>query len=220
MVTLLAIVLIELYMNKRANGKLIAVAVGIAGVVALLSLKAMNPYLFDARVSDPSDVYARIAQSQQTMALFWSHPFNGVGLANYANAAEKSPQTYYHGVGSVGSAHNTLASILADTGITGFSAYLVTQIYFLKAFWQLKRRGTREALLSFTMFFYVFLSYWLTGLMFTSGYYSDLNLWFLFVTACIYKFGWTERLPNLQANWSWSSTPWRHFAKYAEPING
>jgi hypothetical protein len=29
--------------------------------------------------------------------------------------------------------------------------------------------------------------------MLTSGYYSDLNLWYLFVTAVLYKFAATEK---------------------------
>lgn len=138
-----------------------------------------------------SDLYARIAQYKQTWALFKSHPWNGVGLANYANVADNVPSAFYRGVESVGSAHNTLASILVDTGIVGFTGYFLAQVFFFLSLWRLQ--GTPQTTLASRFGVYIFLSYWITGLMLTSGYYSDLNLWYMFAAAIIYKFACTER---------------------------
>jgi len=208
--TLVLIGILEMYWNRDARVRLTLLASALASVAGMLYLRSHAPGFFEARVSDLSDLYARIAQYGQTWALFTSHPINGVGLANYANVADNVPAAYYRGFESVGSAHNTLASILVDTGIIGFLGYFLAQVFFLQAFLQLRRRGTPEARLAYKFAVYVFLSYWITGLMLTSGYYSDLNLWYLFVTSVIYKYGCTEVEPEatrpLVPLWSCSPT--------------
>ncbi len=194
-ITLVLIGILELCWSKSAKIRLMVVGVALAAVAGMLFLRATAPVFFESRISDMSDLYARVAQYEQTWALFKSHPINGVGLANYANAAENVPAAYYRGVESVGSAHNTMASILVDTGITGFVTYFLSQIFFFLGFWRL-RRGTPATALASRFALYIFLSYWITGMMLTSGYYSDLNLWYLFSCAIVYKFAYTEREPE------------------------
>jgi O-antigen ligase len=82
---------------------------------------------------------------------------------------------------------------LVDTGIVGFAGYFLAQVFFFLAFWRLRLRGSPQARLASRFAVYIFLSYWITGMMLTSGYYSDLNLWYLFASAVIYKFGYTEQ---------------------------
>jgi O-antigen ligase len=160
----------------------------LTGVCGFYGLKLAAPEFFKSRVSDPSDLYARIAQHKQTLQLFLGHPFNGVGLGNYPQAAMSIPSATYRGVDSVGSAHNTLGALLADTGVTGFIPFVLAQIFLFRAFWRLRKHGSPQAVLASTFFLYVFLSYWVTGVMLTSGYYSDINLWYCFVVGVLYKF--------------------------------
>ena len=193
-ITLVLVLLIEVAFNRQLHGRLIILSFLLLGVVGFLELPKIAPEFFEARVSDPSDLYGRIAQQQQTFDLFLRYPVNGVGLGNYMDTALAFPSHSYHGADSVGSPHNTLGSILAETGLTGFIPFLVAQVYFFRAFWKLRRLRNPDTLLATTFFLYVFLTYWINGVMLTSGYYSDLNYWYLFVSAVLYKFAITEPL--------------------------
>jgi len=192
--TLVLVLIIDLYFNKKVNVRLTAITLILLGTAAFFSLRQMAPEFFVKRVSDPSDLYSRIAQQEQTLDLFLSHPVNGVGLGNYMEAASDLPDRSYRGAGSVGSPHNILGAILAETGLSGFVPFLLAQVYFLRAFWTLRKRPSPHTILATTFFLYVFLSYWISGLMLTSGYYSDLNYWYLFVSAALYKFAITGPL--------------------------
>jgi O-antigen ligase len=150
--------------------------------------------MFEYRISDPSDVYARIAQQQQAWKLFLAHPLVGVGYGNYMEAAYNFPTVSYKGVDSVDSAHNTLGSILVEAGLSALVPFVAAQFVVVAAFWRLRLRRTPEARLTITLFAYVFLTYWITGVSLTSGYYSDLNMWYMFVLAFMYKFAVSSRL--------------------------
>jgi O-antigen ligase len=191
-ITLVVVGILEMYRTRSTKIRLMIAGVALAGGAGFAFLRLALPEFFQYRVSDISDLYARIAQYKQTWALFKTYPLNGVGLANYATVADSVPSAYYRGVESVGSAHNTLASILVDTGLVGLLGYFLAQVYFFIAFWQLHLLGTPQAKLATRFALYIFLSYWITGMMLTSGYYSDLNLWYLFAMTVIYKFANTK----------------------------
>lgn len=190
--SVMLVLLLELCSNKKIGVRLTAVTLVLLGITAFFSLRVIAPEFFEKRVSDPSDLYSRIAQQKQTVHMFLDHPINGVGLFNYAQAASKIPDVFYRGSSSVGWAHNNLAAILVDTGLTGFVPYLLAQLYFFRAFWNLRKRHSPDTILATTFFLYVFLSYWFNGLMLAAGYNSDLNFWYLFVTAALYKFAVTS----------------------------
>jgi len=190
-ITLVLVLIIELYSNKEVNVRLTAITLMLLGIAALFSLRQTAPELFENRVSDSSNLYSRIAQQKQTLDLFLSHPVNGVGVGNYMEAASDLSGHFYRGAASVGAPHNILGSILAETGLSGFVPFLLAQVYFFRAFWTLRRRPSPDTILATTFFLYVFLSYWINGLSLTSGYYSDLNYWYLFVSAALYKFAMT-----------------------------
>ncbi len=190
-VTLLVVIILELYYNKKITTRLAVIGLVMLGTVAIFWLGRMAPDLFESRVSDLSNLYGRIAQQRQTLELFVSHPVNGVGLGNYTEAALDVPDAAYRGVYSLGSAHNTLGAILVDTGLIGFVPFVFAQVYFFLAFWKFRKQSSPHTILATTFFFYVFLAYWMSGLVLTSGYYSDLNFWYLFVIAALYKFAVT-----------------------------
>jgi O-antigen ligase len=192
LITLALIVLVELYSNKKMGVRAAVVVLILLAGVGFFAFKTLAPEVFDYRVSDPSDVYARVAQQRQTFQLFASHPIAGVGWGNYMAAAYNVSDTSYNGVDSVGSAHNTLGAILAETGLLGTLPFVASQWLLFRAFWRLRRRGTRDATLASICLLYIFASYWITGVNLTSGYYSDLNMWYFFVAAVIYKFAITE----------------------------
>jgi O-antigen ligase len=91
---------------------------------------------------------------------------------------------------SVDSPHNNLTQVLAETGILGFAPYLMVNVLLLKAMWQL--RGSCQSGNSvWKFYFYIFLTYWITGLTESSGY-SPLNLIYVFAITVCYKYAMTD----------------------------
>ena len=192
LLTLVLVGAMELVKTKRTTVRVAMITAFVVGGVALLWFKTLAPDMFGYRVSDPSDIYARIAQQKQTLEIFASSPFNGVGWGNYMDVAYGFSDVSYKGVFSVGSAHNTLGALLAETGVLGFVPFIAAQLLLLLFFWRLRRRGTHDAVLASNFCIYVFLSYWITGISLTSGYYSDINMWYVFAIAIFCKFALTE----------------------------
>ena len=60
------------------------------------------------------------------------------------------------------------------------------------AFWRLRKQSNRNAQLAWTYFLYIFLGYWIIGMTLESGYEGDINLWFIFSIAVLYKYSLTE----------------------------
>lgn len=192
-VTLLIILLLDMYFNRRVGRMLAQLAVLTSVIGGLAVFSAKLPDAFEDR-SHEGNFYSRIAQQRQTFELFKMHPLTGLGIANFENVAEAQGQSvgFYKGFESGNSPHNNLGAILAETGLMGFLPYVAAQVLLIAAFSQLytvERRHSRAVWISFL---YVFLSYWVSGLSLTSGYYSDLNLWYMFVMMVIYKFAITE----------------------------
>jgi O-antigen ligase len=126
----------------------------------------------------------------QIWHVFSSHPLFGVGLGNFKNAVNGDTRylAFYDSVRSVDTPHNTLGGILAETGILGFVPYLVAQTTLFLAFWRLRKKSNSNARLAWTYFLYIFLGYWINNVTLASGYNSDLNLWFIFAVAILYKY--------------------------------
>jgi hypothetical protein len=155
--------------------------------LGVLVLQLAFPVVFEER-ADPVTFYSRIAQQRQTVMLFMSHPINGVGLGNFNSAAQKSQSVYYESGIALDYPHNNLGAILADTGLTGFLPFVASQILFVSAFWKLRRAHSPDSNLAWKMFLFVFLVYWINGMALSLVYFEDLNLWYMFVMAVLYKF--------------------------------
>lgn len=154
-----------------------------------LTIRAALPAVFEER-SDPTNLFGRVAEQRQILAMFMDHPLNGVGLNNfYYEASVKGKYRAFFGdTESVDYPHNNLGAVLAETGLTGFIPYVVSQVLLVIAFWKVYRSGLPDSQLIWKCFLYTFLGYWINGMSLTSGYYSDLNLWYLLVTAILMKY--------------------------------
>lgn len=196
MIALLIVVLLDLYFFRSVL-KLAVVAAALSCAVAgLVVVSVRAPEVYRDR-SEGSNVYSRIGQQMQTLGLFGLSPWIGVGIGNFVNVAELRSQSMrsFGGYESVNYPHNNLGAILSETGVAGFVPYVASNAWLLVVFWKLNRLGTPPARLVWIAFLCVFLSYWINGMSLTAGYYSDLNLWYMFVLMVLYKYAITQHHP-------------------------
>jgi len=191
--SLAAVLLIDTYYS-RGRARVTRIAVGGCLLLLLVLVRLALPAVFEER-SDPMNVYGRIAQQGQTAMMFLDNPVNGVGLANFQDAAQKSGKymVYYQGVRSVDSAHNNLGQILAETGLTGFVPYVIAQVLLFVAFFRIRKTNPPDTAIAWQMALYIMLGYFINGMSLTSGYAPALNMWFMFSLAVIYKYAATRR---------------------------
>jgi len=202
--TLLFVFAIEALQVRKRTFRLAFVVLIATLLGGFLWLSSRFPDLYEERISGADNLYARVAQYQQSFALFLSHPLTGVGFNGFHNAAEKATKyvTEYNGVEALDYPHSNLTAVLAETGILGFIPYVVSQVLLVAAFRQVRRQGTPIAELVWKGFLCVFLSYWVSGLSLASGYYSDLNLWFVFAVTILYRFASCQPANTLQVGTS------------------
>lgn len=185
------IFLIEAWTERRSwRGILrLSVLVAIAGV--FLGAHTLMPDLYEERVSSGDNVFARFAQQRQNLRVFLDHPVLGVGMGNFAQAVPKLTiySGAFSGVDPLDSPHNTLAAVLAETGVLGGVPFIGANALLVAAFWRLKKRNGETGKVIWKYFCFFFLSYWISGLSLTSGYAWSLNMWFAFVVGCLYRYG-------------------------------
>ncbi|HEY6388267.1 MAG TPA: O-antigen ligase family protein [Candidatus Acidoferrum sp.] len=193
-ISLLLIAAWDIYSRRKRAALLWLIGFAACAVALLVAANNVFPEVIQERVLSLENVYARVAQQQQTFEVFLGHPFVGVGYGNFSAATGQltNSSQSYNGIYALDSPHNNLAEVLVETGLFGFVPYFLSQILLLRAFWKMRKKDSTDARFVWKMFLYVFVSYWITGLSLSSGYYVDLNMWFIFVVCCIYKYGLTE----------------------------
>jgi O-antigen ligase len=194
----IAIGIVEFWLNRRntiwlrrSAWKRIALVASFCA--ALVAIQVIAPGIYENRVSDPSNLYGRIAQQQQTLAVFRDHLWVGAGFGQFAQvvSGEARYRFFLAGVESLGYPHNTLASIAAETGLVGLVFFILSQLFLLVAFRQLLFTRTSGRLV-WGIFISFFIAYWVVGMDLTSGYYSELNMWYMFAIAICFRYANTE----------------------------
>jgi hypothetical protein len=197
LVSLAVVLLVDAFYQHGRRRFLRFAAVLSFGFLFVL-LRVTAPQAFEDR-TDPENVYNRIAQQGQTLNIFLDHPWNGAGLNNFNDAAQNSKYTVtYKGLDPADFPHSNLGAILAETGLTGFVPFVVSQILFFGAFWKLRRENGADSKLAWKTFLFIFLCYWINGMSLTIAYFGDLNLWYMLALACVYKLAITK-CPDSQA---------------------
>ena len=190
-ITLLLVLIIDTFWEQKTTPS--AWRVGLMGASAGLIFLApvFAPEVFEDR-SRPENAYARVAEYEQSLRVFLDHPMLGVGFLNFNSYVTGEPRyvASYRGVSSVDTPHSNLAQVLTETGILGFVPYVMAQVLLLRAMWQLRQLSSSGCLV-WKYSGYMFLAYWLTGLVEGSGY-SPVNLWYMFAIAVSYKYASTE----------------------------
>lgn len=184
----------SLALYQRYRKKALPRILGLASLVFLsaLTLKAVSPGLFEDRVSDQSNVNARLAEYKQGLALFSDHPVVGVGLNQFYNSVADRYKYlfYFKGESSLDYPHSLSISLLAETGLVGFLLFVTAQVTMLAGFRKLLSypRSVRTSP-AWNVAILMFVTYCGMNIDLVSGYYDELNVWYLFVLALVVKCG-------------------------------
>lgn len=178
----------------------LAISPGVAGgailVVILLAVAgwvtSMAPSIAGSRLTDPRTAFGRLATWQAAIEITLDNPVFGAGLGNYPNYfdathyyADEPPEEVL-ATRAVDSPHSNALWISSELGLTGFVLYIAANAYlFLMAWRAFKKASDRRERVTASCFLALIFAYWIPGLTLSSGYYSDLNLCFFFLTGAL-----------------------------------
>lgn len=171
-------------------------AAGVSIVVILIALVAwfvtIAPMPVGNRLTDARTAYGRLATWQAAVEIAFDNPVLGVGLANYADYFDA---THYYSdeppeevleTRAADSPHSNVLWVGAELGLTGLALYFAANAYLFLIGWRaLKRAGDSRERTAASCFLALVVAYWIPGLTLASGYYSDLNLYFLFLLGAL-----------------------------------
>jgi hypothetical protein len=145
------------------------------------------PAVTGSRLTDPRTAFGRLATWQAAAEITLDNPIFGAGLGNYADYFDK---THYYSdeapeevleARAVDSPHSNPLWISSELGLTGLALYIAANIYLLFMGWRAFRNAPdHRQRFTASCFLALILAYWIPGLTLSSGYYSDLNLFFFF----------------------------------------
>jgi O-antigen ligase len=143
---------------------------------------------FEKRLADPRNAFGRLATWKAAIEITAESPIVGVGLSNYSNSFDSKynwageEQTSVLDARSSNNPHSNPLWILAELGLIGFVLYITANVQlFLMGYRAYKRAITNEQRIAAVSFIALAIAYWIPGLTLSSGYYSDLNLYFFFM---------------------------------------
>jgi hypothetical protein len=187
-IALIVVAIIDVFWTTGMRRALRLAALGVIPVV-IIAIGILFPSILQDRASS-ENISGRWSQERQTWRIFIDHPVFGVGLSNFLQEATTHPryQADLHNDPPLNYPHNNLGWIAAETGILGLVPYVLSQILLVVAFRRLDKRGKRGQT-AWRYFVFIFLSYWITGMVETSAYFDEMNMWFLFAVALLYRYG-------------------------------
>ena len=171
--------------------------ISIFGTLLVLGIigKVLYPGVYEDRVASGANFYQRIAQNVQTLEVIRDHPFIGVGFGLYHDAVVKDSkyEIRWSGFEAMNVPHNSLSAVLAEEGGIGLVLYVAAQLWFIRAMYRhrhLNRLGWRT-------FLFCLLIYTIFGLDVGIAYYSDLNLFYMFILGITLQIQLSSSDPDL-----------------------
>ncbi len=170
--------------DRLLSRRIWAVFFGMLMLAAAVA-KQEHPRLYDDRVASPDNFYQRIAQQQETLRVVSQYPVLGVGFGLYHDFVASDPRymTSWKGIESMNTPHNVLMTVLAEEGMAGFLCYVAAQAFLIRAMWKIRKAYPPGWL----AFLYCILVYVLIGLDFATVYFSDINLFYIFILGVLYQ---------------------------------
>jgi len=155
-------------------------------------LATMVPGNPGSRLANPRSAFGRLATWQAAAEIALENPVFGVGLANYADYYDVShyysdePPEEVLGTKAADSPHSNLLWIASELGLPALALYIAANLCLFLVGWRaLKRAQNQQQRLAASCFLALVVAYWIPGLTLASGYYSDLNLYFLFLLGAL-----------------------------------
>lgn len=182
-IALIAVCLVDYFSNIHLVSRRSWQVLGLFLLGAVVTAKVLIPSLYSDRVTDTGNIYVRLAQHIQTAQVIADYPLLGVGLNCFGDAVSMNSRYFatFRGFESINFTHNTLLSITAETGFLGLVCYVLAQFYFARAIWRTRKLSPW----GWQAFLCIFMVYTIFGLDVTSGYFSDVNLWFMLACGVI-----------------------------------
>jgi hypothetical protein len=188
-ITLIVVTMIDVFWTTGMRRALRLATLAVFPVVVML-IGLLIPSILQDRASS-EDISGRWSQDRQTWRIFIDHPVFGVGLFNFLPVATSNLryQADLHNEPPLNFPHNNLGWVAAETGLAGLIPFVLSQILLVVAFRRLTGRGERGRT-AWRFFTFIFLSYWLTGMTETAAAFGELNVWFVFALALLYRYGY------------------------------
>jgi O-antigen ligase len=154
-------------------------------LLAAVAVGLLDPRLYNDRVSSPDNVYQRLAQHRETLRFVRDNPVLGVGFGLYHEVASQNPQYMerWKGIESMNYPHNVAMTVLSEEGSVGLVFYVAAQFFLIRAMWRMRKAYPSGWL----AFIYCVLIYVLTGLDYATVYFSDINLFYIFILGVQYQ---------------------------------
>ncbi len=172
-------------LDIRSTALSLSILIAVAGGMAVLSST-------DSRLSSPENAFSRLATWQAATRIAADHPLFGVGLSNYSEYLEKE---YGDENWSIEEAletriattpHSNVLWIASELGVAGLIPYLLANLALLGDGVRVLRRAAQPRVRAGAACYIAMIAaYWIPGLTLTSGAYSDLNLYFLFLLGLV-----------------------------------
>lgn len=173
--------------SRIAGGAILVILIALGGW-----LTTMAPSIAGSRLTDPRTAFGRLATWQAAIEITLDNPVFGAGLGNYPNYfdathyyADEPPEEVL-ATRAVDSPHSNALWISSELGLTGFLLYVAANACLFLMGWRAfkKASGARQRAIA-SCFLALIFAYWIPGLTLSSGYYSDLNLCFFFLTGAL-----------------------------------
>ncbi len=185
-------VALETVISRRRERTLLtsrsALAAAAVVLVALAGAALLFEFSSQGRLSSARNIYGRVATWEAGIGIVLDRPLFGAGLTNYNDYFNLKYSRADQWRGSVGNArpagypHSNGLWIAAELGVPAFVLYVIANAYlFLIGYRGLRRAVTAQQRAAAGCFLALLAAYWISGLTLTSGAYSDLNLYFLFL---------------------------------------
>ena len=176
---------IEFFSRHRLLSRRVWVAFFACVLMAAVAVRLYDPRLYNDRVSSPDNVYQRLAQHRETLRVVREYPLLGVGFGLYHEVASRNPQymAQWQGIESMNYPHNALMTVLSEEGSIGLVFYVAAQFFLVRAMWRIRKAYPPGWL----AFLYCLIIYILSGLDYATVYFSDINLFYLFILGVMYQ---------------------------------
>jgi O-antigen ligase len=185
------------WLSRRPLSDLRRLLPATAIIVVILILGAgwlatLAPSRSGSRLASPRTAFGRLATWQAAAEISLENPIIGVGLANYADYFDAShyysdePPEEVLDTKAVDSPHSNVLWIASELGLPALAVYIAANLFLFLMGWRaLKQAADTRRRIAASCFVVIVVAYWIPGLTLASGYYSDLNLCFLFLLGAL-----------------------------------